>query len=88
MIVSSLKERLEERSPLSQSPGAGNPFVFRTRFTLVKVFFHQFNEAESVCDRSKHRIGDTVVTASKDAVVVAWYVKPGQEIPAHIHLVI
>jgi quercetin dioxygenase-like cupin family protein len=27
----------------------------------------------------------SVVTESKDAVVVAWYVKPGQEIPAHIH---
>jgi quercetin dioxygenase-like cupin family protein len=27
----------------------------------------------------------SVVTESKDAVVVAWYIKPGQEIPAHIH---
>ena len=27
----------------------------------------------------------SVVTESKDAVVVAWYVKPGQEIPAHLH---
>lgn len=27
----------------------------------------------------------SVITESKDAVVVAWYVKPGQEIPAHIH---
>jgi quercetin dioxygenase-like cupin family protein len=27
----------------------------------------------------------SVVTESKDAVVVAWHIKPGQEIPAHIH---
>jgi len=27
----------------------------------------------------------TVVTDSANAVVVAWYVKPGQEIGAHIH---
>jgi quercetin dioxygenase-like cupin family protein len=27
----------------------------------------------------------SVVTESKDAVVVAWYVKPGQTIPAHRH---
>ncbi len=27
----------------------------------------------------------SVVTESKDAVVVAWYIQPGQEIPAHIH---
>jgi quercetin dioxygenase-like cupin family protein len=27
----------------------------------------------------------SVVTESKDAVVVAWYINPGQEIPAHIH---
>ena len=27
----------------------------------------------------------SVVTASLDTVVVAWYVKPGQEIPAHTH---
>jgi quercetin dioxygenase-like cupin family protein len=27
----------------------------------------------------------SVVTESKDAVVVAWYVKPGQQIHAHIH---
>ena len=27
----------------------------------------------------------SVVTESADAVVVAWYLKPGQEIPAHIH---
>ncbi|MBW4550287.1 MAG: cupin domain-containing protein [Aphanocapsa sp. GSE-SYN-MK-11-07L] len=27
----------------------------------------------------------SVVTESQDAVVVAWYVKSGQEIPAHIH---
>jgi quercetin dioxygenase-like cupin family protein len=27
----------------------------------------------------------SVVTESKDAVVVAWYVKPGQEILPHIH---
>jgi quercetin dioxygenase-like cupin family protein len=27
----------------------------------------------------------SVVTESKDAVVVAWYIRPGQEIPAHIH---
>jgi quercetin dioxygenase-like cupin family protein len=27
----------------------------------------------------------SVVTESKHAVVVAWYIKPGQEIPAHIH---
>jgi quercetin dioxygenase-like cupin family protein len=27
----------------------------------------------------------SVVTESKDAVVVAWYIKPGQEIAAHIH---
>ncbi|BAY17563.1 cupin 2 conserved barrel domain protein [Anabaenopsis circularis NIES-21] len=27
----------------------------------------------------------SVVTESPDAVVVAWYVKPGQEIGAHIH---
>jgi quercetin dioxygenase-like cupin family protein len=27
----------------------------------------------------------SVVTESKDAVVVAWYIKPGQAIPAHIH---
>jgi quercetin dioxygenase-like cupin family protein len=27
----------------------------------------------------------SVVTESKNAVVVAWYINPGQEIPAHIH---
>jgi quercetin dioxygenase-like cupin family protein len=27
----------------------------------------------------------SVITESKDAVIVAWYIKPGQEIPAHIH---
>lgn len=27
----------------------------------------------------------SVVTESPDAVVVAWYIHPGQEIPAHIH---
>ncbi|MBE9005798.1 cupin domain-containing protein [Fortiea sp. LEGE XX443] len=27
----------------------------------------------------------SIVTDSSDAVVVAWYVKPGQEIAAHIH---
>jgi quercetin dioxygenase-like cupin family protein len=27
----------------------------------------------------------SVVTESKDAVVVAWYIKPGQEIAAHLH---
>jgi quercetin dioxygenase-like cupin family protein len=27
----------------------------------------------------------SVITESKDSVVVAWYIKPGQEIPAHLH---
>lgn len=27
----------------------------------------------------------SVVTESKEAVIVAWYVKPGQEIRAHVH---
>jgi quercetin dioxygenase-like cupin family protein len=27
----------------------------------------------------------SVVTESKDSVVVAWYIKPGQKIPAHTH---
>lgn len=27
----------------------------------------------------------SVVTESKDAVVIAWFIKPGQKIPAHIH---
>ena len=27
----------------------------------------------------------SVITESKDATVVAWYVSPGQEIPAHLH---
>ena len=27
----------------------------------------------------------SVITESKDAVVVAWYVNPSQSIPAHIH---
>jgi quercetin dioxygenase-like cupin family protein len=27
----------------------------------------------------------SVVTESRDGMVVAWYIKPGQEIPAHIH---
>ena len=27
----------------------------------------------------------SVVTESKDATVVAWYIKPGQKIPPHIH---
>ncbi len=27
----------------------------------------------------------SVITESLDAVVVAWYIQPGQEIPAHIH---
>jgi quercetin dioxygenase-like cupin family protein len=27
----------------------------------------------------------SVVTESQDAVIVAWYLQPGQEIPAHIH---
>lgn len=27
----------------------------------------------------------SVITESKDAVVVAWYIKPGQEVSPHIH---
>lgn len=27
----------------------------------------------------------SVITESKNAVVVAWYIQPGQTIPAHIH---
>jgi quercetin dioxygenase-like cupin family protein len=27
----------------------------------------------------------SVVTQSKDAMVVAWYIKQGQQIPLHIH---
>ena len=27
----------------------------------------------------------SIVTESKEAVVVAWYIKPGQAIPAHTH---
>ena len=27
----------------------------------------------------------SVITESKDAVVVAWYIKPGQEIAPHVH---
>ncbi|WP_197484551.1 cupin domain-containing protein [Phormidesmis priestleyi] len=27
----------------------------------------------------------SVVTESRDATIVAWYIKPNQEIPAHIH---
>jgi quercetin dioxygenase-like cupin family protein len=27
----------------------------------------------------------SVITESKDATIVAWYIKPGQEICAHIH---
>jgi quercetin dioxygenase-like cupin family protein len=27
----------------------------------------------------------SLITQSKDAVVVAWYIKQGQEIPLHIH---
>lgn len=27
----------------------------------------------------------SVITESPDATVVAWYIQPGQEIPAHIH---
>lgn len=27
----------------------------------------------------------SVIAESKDAVIVAWHIKPGQEIPAHIH---
>lgn len=27
----------------------------------------------------------SVVTESKNAVIVAWYIKPGQKIPAHMH---
>jgi quercetin dioxygenase-like cupin family protein len=27
----------------------------------------------------------SVIAESKDAVIVAWYIKPGQEIAAHIH---
>jgi quercetin dioxygenase-like cupin family protein len=27
----------------------------------------------------------SVITESPDAVVVAWYIQPGQEIPAHVH---
>jgi quercetin dioxygenase-like cupin family protein len=27
----------------------------------------------------------SVVSESPDAVIVAWYIQPGQEIPAHIH---
>lgn len=43
-------------------------------FTSSKFF--QPNDGEPV---------RSVVTESEDAVVVAWYVKPGQEIAAHIH---
>jgi quercetin dioxygenase-like cupin family protein len=27
----------------------------------------------------------SVVAESEDAVIVAWYIKPGQQIPAHVH---
>ena len=27
----------------------------------------------------------SVITESEDAIVVAWYIKPGQEVAAHIH---
>lgn len=39
-------------------------------------FFQPTNDGEPV---------RSIVTQSPDAVVVAWYIHPGQEIPAHIH---
>ena len=39
-------------------------------------------------DFLEHNLGEpirSVITESKDAVVIAWYVKPGQKISAHLH---
>lgn len=39
-------------------------------------FFQPTNDGEPI---------RSVVTESANAVVVAWYIQPGQEIPAHVH---
>jgi quercetin dioxygenase-like cupin family protein len=48
--------------------------------TMTRIFksskFFQPTEGEPI---------RSVVTESQEAVVVAWYIKPGQEISAHIH---
>ncbi|MCY7322127.1 MAG: cupin domain-containing protein, partial [Phormidesmis sp. CAN_BIN36] len=43
-----------------------------------------FNSSEFLQPTDEEPIR-SVITESKDATVVAWYIKPGQEIPAHIH---
>ncbi len=47
-----------------------------TRIFKSSKFFQPTNAGEPI---------RSVVTESPDATVVAWYVQPGQEIPAHIH---
>lgn len=47
-----------------------------SRILSSTVFFQPIDDGEPI---------RSVVTQSKDAVVVAWYIKQGQKIPLHIH---
>jgi len=55
-------------------------FLVKLKMNTTRIFdtskFLQPTEEEPI---------RSVVTESKDAVVVAWYIKSGQEIPPHIH---
>jgi quercetin dioxygenase-like cupin family protein len=47
-----------------------------TRIFSSSEFFQPTDDGEPI---------RSVITESKESVVVAWYIKPGQEIPAHLH---
>lgn len=60
----------------SSLPGATKEIKMSTTRIFNSSEFFQPTDAEPI---------RSVVTESTDAVVVAWYIKPGQEIPAHRH---
>jgi quercetin dioxygenase-like cupin family protein len=77
---------LSARQSLKSINGIIQPWVLFNKFSSKKhmnttrIFksskFFQPTDGEPV---------RSVVTESSDAVIVAWYIQPGQEIPAHIH---
>jgi quercetin dioxygenase-like cupin family protein len=52
------------------------PPMMQTRIFNSTDFFHPTDHAEPI---------RSVITESPDAVIVAWHIKPGQSIAAHIH---
>jgi quercetin dioxygenase-like cupin family protein len=47
-----------------------------TRIFSSSEFFQPTDDGEPI---------RSVITESKESIVVVWYIKPGQEIPAHLH---